>query len=257
MWPREVIKDVTCQSQASQSPPTLPQVIRTLVCLTNTKQPINYLSLKSCTHEMTSWKVWEFRYLLYLNLNGREQRFINGYWEQTWNNDDGWTVKNSGSAMGIRRDVKQRWCRVNGSQTVVQQWVLGRDVKQWQCRMNGHQQWFSSGYQEETWNNEDVGWTVTNSGSASGIMKHHIMMMLDDRSQTVVQQWVSWRDMKRWCWMNGHKQWFSNGYHEETWNDDVGWTVTNSGSAVGIMKRHETMIMLNERSQTQSTLVIT
>ena len=76
---------------------------------------------------------------------------------------------------------------------------------------------------------------------------------------TVVQRWISRADMKQWwCWTNSHKQWFSNGYREETWNDDDGGrTVTNSGSATGIGKRRETVIMLDEWSQIQSTLVIT
>lgn len=52
------------------------------VHLTNMKQSISYC-LKFGTHEMT-WKIWVFHYLLYLNLNGREQRFWTGYQEQMW-----------------------------------------------------------------------------------------------------------------------------------------------------------------------------
>jgi len=139
------------------------------------------------------------------------------------------------------------------SRTVVQQCVWGRDVKQWRCWMNGHEHWFSNGYGEETWNNDDVGWTVTNSGSAMCMGKRReTMTMLDERSWTLVQQWVWGRDMKQWrCWVNGHEQWFSNVYGEETWNnDDVGWTVMNIGSAMGMGKRRETMMMLDERSRT-------
>jgi hypothetical protein len=172
---------------------TFPHSIHTLVCLTNTQQPNNYLSLKSHTYEIISWKIWEFHYLLYLNLRGREQ-------------------------------------------------------------------WFGFGYQEQTGNSGDAGWTVTNSGSEMGIgRRHETMTMLDEQSQTVVQQWALGRDVKQWrCWKKGHKRWFSNGCWEETWNnDDVGWKVTNGASAMGIGKRRETMTMLDERSQTKSTLVIT
>jgi len=125
---------------------TLPQsirtlvrlTIRTLVRLTNMEQHINHSSLKARTHEMTLWKVWEFRYMLYLNLNGREQRFSNRCQEQTWNNGDlGWTVTNSGSAMGIRKRRETITMSDERSQTVVQQWVSGRDMKQWRYWMNG------------------------------------------------------------------------------------------------------------------------
>jgi hypothetical protein len=163
MQPREVIK-MWHASRMLRTAHTLPQSIRTLVRLTNMKQPINYSSLKSRTHEMTLWKVWEFRYLLYLNLNGREQRFSSGCQEQTWNNGDlGWTVTNSGSAMGNGKRCETMTMWDEWSQTVVQQWVSGTDMKQWRCWMNGQKQWFSNGYQEETWNNDDIGWTVTNT----------------------------------------------------------------------------------------------
>ena len=186
MQPREVIK-MWHANHTLHRDRTLPQNIHTPLCLTSTKQPNNYLSLKSCTHEMTLWKVWEFQYLLYLNVNGWEQRFSIG----------------------------------------CQQW--------WRCWMNGHKQWFSNGYREQTWNNDDVGWTVTNSGSAMGIgnrretmateersqtvvqqlgvsNKSETTAMLDERSQTAVQHWVSATRVKqRRCWMNGHKQWFSIG----------------------------------------------
>jgi len=138
---------------------------------------------------------------------------------------------NSDLAMGIRNRRVTMTMLDEQSWTVVQQWVMGRDVKQWRCWMNSHEQWFSNGYREETWNNDDVGWTVMNSGSAMGNGKRReTMTMLDKQSWTVVQQWVPGRDVKQWrCWMNSHEQWFSNGYREETWNnDDVGWTVTNS-----------------------------
>ena len=111
---------------------------------------------------MTLWKIWEFHCLLYLNLNGREQRLSIGCQQQVWNSGDvAWTV------------------------TVVQQWVLGTDVKQWRCCMNGHKQWFSNGYWEQTWNNGDAAWTVTNSGSAMGTgNRRETMAILHERSQT-------------------------------------------------------------------------
>ena len=90
---------------------------------------------------MTLWKIREFHYLLYLNLNGREQRFSDGYQEQTCNNDDvGWTVMNSGSAMGNGKRCETMTMLDEQSWTVVQQWVPGRDVKQWRCWMNSHKQ---------------------------------------------------------------------------------------------------------------------
>jgi hypothetical protein len=137
--------------------------IHTLVCLTNTKQPNNYLSLKSCTHKMT-WNIWKFQYLLYLNVNGLEQRFSYGCQEQMWNNGDvGWMVTNSGSAMGIRNRRETLVMLDGRSQTVVQHCVSERGMKQWWCWMNGHKQWFSIAYREEAWNNGNVGWTVTNT----------------------------------------------------------------------------------------------
>jgi hypothetical protein len=92
------------------------------------------------------------------------------------------------------------------------------------------------------------------------------MAMLDEWSQTAVRHWVSGTDVKQWrYWINGHKHWFSIGYQEQTWNNgdvqmwnngNVGWTVINSDSALGIRNIRETMAMLDEQSQTQSTLVV-
>jgi len=109
--------------------------------------------------------------------------------------------------------------------------------------------------------------------------RRETMTMLDERSQTVVQQWISGTDVKQWrCWMNGHKQWFSNGYreHVKQWRCWMNshkqwfsngyrehmkqwrcWMKSQTMVQQWISGTCETMTMLDERSQTQSTLVIT
>jgi hypothetical protein len=118
MQPREVIKNVTCQSHASQS--------------LHTATENSY----SCTS----------------NQHGTTHQSLIFEGSNTWND----VVKGLGVSLHAVPEFK--W-----TGTAVQQQVSGTDVKQWWSWMNGHKQWFSNGYQEETWNNDDIGWTVRNT----------------------------------------------------------------------------------------------